>query len=192
MSGPKRYRLLSEEEIDLWRAVASTVVPRHGSSLPKVPPPVTAPISMKPEHRATHPPMPPYVPPQSAPKSALPPLLTALERRYRQKVKRGRVDIERVMDLHGLNQAEAHGAMRGFLRTAQQDGARLVLVVTGKGRLARNAEGPQDNGVLRRAVPHWLREPDLRMVVLGFEEASQPHGGSGALYIRLRRRPAED
>ena len=44
-----------------------------------------------------------------------------------------------------------------------------------------------ERGVLRRLTPQWLREPDLRSVVLGFEEAGRAHGGSGALYVRLRR-----
>jgi DNA-nicking Smr family endonuclease len=41
--------------------------------------------------------------------------------------------------------------------------------------------------VLRRQVPHWLRGPDLRDIVLGFEEAHVTHGGEGALYVRLKR-----
>ena len=36
-------------------------------------------------------------------------------------------------------------------------------------------------------MPHWLRLPELRTLVLVFEEAEQRHGGSGALYVRLRR-----
>ena len=42
--------------------------------------------------------------------------------------------------------------------------------------------------MLRRLAPQWLGEPDLRSVVLGFEEAGRAHGGAGALYVRLRRR----
>ena len=45
----------------------------------------------------------------------------------------------------------------------------------------------EERGVLKRSVPHWLRLPDLRPLVVGFEEAQPRHGGSGALYIRLRR-----
>ena len=62
----------------------------------------------------------------------------------------------------------------------------IALVVTGKGALAPALFG-DERGVLRRMVPHWLRLPDLRALVLGFEEAEQRHGGSGALYVRLRR-----
>ena len=184
MTGPSRLRLLSDDEIELWRAVAASVDRRPGSNLPLVMPvlDVALPAAAPAQPRTMRTPLPPYVPPQSPPRPSLPPI-TALERRYRQKVTRGRISIDRVMDLHGLTQAQAHGALRGFLRTAQHDGASLVLVVTGKG-----LRSSDDGGVLRRAVPHWLREPDMRLVVLGFEEASHPHGGTGALYIRLRRK----
>ena len=91
-----------------------------------------------------------------------------------------------MIDLHGLNQAEAHQSLRGFLRHSQARGAKLVIVVTGKGGPSDEA-GPwrHERGVLRRLTPHWLREPDLRSIVLGFEEAGRAHGGSGALYVRL-------
>ena len=65
-----------------------------------------------------------------------------------------------------------------------------MIVVTGKGE-QRGREAPSwidEPGVLRRLVPHWLREADMRAVVLGFEEAGRAHGGAGALYVRLRRR----
>jgi DNA-nicking Smr family endonuclease len=61
-------------------------------------------------------------------------------------------------------------------------------VITGKGGAGSGDPIFEERGVLRRAVPHWLRLPDLRTLVLGFEEASPHHGGSGALYVRLRRK----
>ncbi len=84
-------------------------------------------------------------------------------------------------------QSQAHAALTGFLLQARAAGHSYVLVVTGKG-----GEGYADpfgeRGVLRRSVPHWLRGPDLRAIVHGFEEAARHHGGGGALYVRLRRR----
>ena len=41
--------------------------------------------------------------------------------------------------------------------------------------------------VLRRMAPHWLGSPGMRDIVVGFEEAARGHGGSGALYVRIRR-----
>ena len=96
--------------------------------------------------------------------------------------------IDGALDLHGLTQAEAHQALRGFLRYSQARGARLVIIVTGKGgAIDEFSSWPNERGVLKRLTPQWLREPDLRSVVLGFEEAGRAHGGSGALYVRLRR-----
>ncbi len=88
-----------------------------------------------------------------------------------------------------MRQAEAHASLTGFLHRCQVQGHAVVLVVTGKGAdAAKEAGFFEERGVLRRMVPHWLRLPDLRGVVVGFEEAARHHGGGGALYVRLRRR----
>ena len=62
----------------------------------------------------------------------------------------------------------------------------MVLVITGKGKPADEGRSGE-RGVLRRMVPHWLAAPDLRTIVVGFEEAAPNHGGGGALYVRIRR-----
>ena len=118
------------------------------------------------------------VPPR--PKSKTPPAPAPLGRRAKQRVARGRDPIDGRLDLHGLTQAEAHDALLRFLHMAQTRDARLVMVITGKGR---GGEG----GVLKRQVPLWLALPEFRPMVVGFEEAHQRHGGEGALYLRLRR-----
>jgi DNA-nicking Smr family endonuclease len=180
-SPPHRLRRLSDEEIALWTEVARSVSRRRGASLPvaskplasKAPAPPTADAAGAPE-------------PRPAKSRALP--LAPIERRLKRELARGRAAIDGAIDLHGMNQAEAHQALRGFLRHSQVRGARLVIVVTGKGGLLDEpAPFGQERGVLRRLAPHWLREPDLRSIVLGFEEAGRAHGGSGALYVRLRR-----
>jgi DNA-nicking Smr family endonuclease len=185
----RRRRLLTEAEIELWRSVARTVAARKGSVLPesKVAPPPPPPAAEEaPAARAAN--AAPEQPPPPGPKK--PPPLAPFEKRYRRQVTRGQVEIEAAMDLHGMNQAVAHDALQDFLRAAHQRGAKLVLVVTGKGR-SRGLGAPageSERGVLRRAVPLWLRSEALRGIVLGFEEAGLPHGGVGALYVRLRRR----
>ena len=113
----------------------------------------------------------------------LPPL-TAIDRRARQKIARGHVEIEARIDLHGMKQSEARDRLSGFLHRAQARGQSLVLVITGKGTVA--PEGAE-RGVLRRAVPLWLVLPEFRSLVIGFEEAAHRHGGAGALYVRVRR-----
>ncbi len=185
---PGGRRRLTQAEIELWISVAQSVQPREGAHLPAIAPPAPAkpaPPSREAKKEAAAPFLPPYVPPPQPRKPAEAPL-APFEKRYRRKITRGHVDIDGAIDLHGLTQSEAHAALRGFLRASAAQGARLVLVVTGKG-LTGLAPG-EERGVLRRAVPHWLRSADLRGLVLGFEEAAQPHGGLGALYVRLRRR----
>jgi DNA-nicking Smr family endonuclease len=70
-----------------------------------------------------------------------------------------------------------------FLRRAQADGARLVLVITGKGA----PDAFAGRGVLKRQVPLWLKLGEFRPYVLGFENAHAAHGGEGALYVRVRK-----
>ena len=124
------------------------------------------------------------------------PPLAGLEPRTRRKLGRG-AEVDARLDLHGLTQQAAHRRLRGFLFEAQAAGHNVVLVITGKGDFARLGDlepqgvlhGFQEGrGVLKRAVPLWLAEPDLRAVVLGFEAAGRRHGGEGALYVRIRRK----
>lgn len=198
-----RRRTLTRDERALWTYVTRHIAPLSSAHtvsaedqallaatlepVPPAPQPKTkksAPASSQP---ATLTPVQPIPPKAKAPSA---PPIVALERRLRQRLARGAHPIEAVLDLHGLRQDEAHHRLRGFLRSAQAGGALVVLVVTGKGGAAvdTNPGHAGERGVLRRVVPHWLRMPDLRPIVLSFEEAAQHHGGSGALYIRLRKR----
>ena len=119
----------------------------------------------------------------TAPRPSPVPPLTSLDRRVRQRLVRGRIGLDARLDLHGLTQAQAHDALLRFLRVSRAEGARIVLVITGKGTRREDEE----RGVLRRQVPMWLRSPQLRDAVLGFEPAGPAHGGEGAFYVRLRR-----
>ena len=178
-----RLRRLSDDEIELWTQIAASVTPRPGARLPQrltlPPPPPTSPGRAAPPAAAVA-----QLPKQPAPQPFAP-----LDRALRRKLSRGRMTADAAIDLHGLRQDEAYGALRHFLLDSQREGARVVLVVTGKG--SRGGDPLSiigAPGVLRRSVPLWLALPDFRPLVIGFEEASRPHGGAGALYIRLRRR----
>ena len=113
--------------------------------------------------------------------------LNQLETRYRRKIVRGVKAIDARIDLHGLTQHQAHERLRGFLHQAQSRRHKVVLVITGKGGGPDRAY-MDERGILRRMVPQWLSMPDLRPVVLGYEEAHASHGGAGALYVRIRKK----
>lgn len=115
-----------------------------------------------------------------------PPSLERIDHRTKRRLRNGAVPIDDRLDLHGMTQEAAHSALRGFLMLARSRGARIVLVITGKGKPKPGGD-PHDRGILRRAVPHWLSDPSLRDLLIGFEEAHLAHGGAGAIYVRLRR-----
>jgi DNA-nicking Smr family endonuclease len=178
-----RRRQLSDDERALWKTFARSITPLRSpvkSAGSPIEPPVTIPAKPRAE-RST-------VATRRIPSPKSPPL-APLERRLKRRVARGREPIEARLDLHGMTQVQAHGALLRFLRLAQSDGAKTVLVVTGKGSGGRSRNGERDGerGVLRRQVPMWLALPEFRLFVVGFDDAHAGHGGEGALYVRLRR-----
>jgi DNA-nicking Smr family endonuclease len=181
-----RRRRLSEEERALWTGFARSITPLRD-------PPEPSPAPAAPEESgsgdvaaAAPAAQAPAAQPDTGIQRKSPPL-APLGRRMRRRVARGRDPIDGRIDLHGLTQAQAHGALLRFLRRAQAEGARVVLVVTGKGKGRADRDAAAKPGVLKRQVPLWLSLPEFRPFVLGFEDAHAGHGGQGALYVRLRR-----
>lgn len=189
-------RRLTDDEHALWQGVARSVSPLRKRTRRQ-------PISEQPETAPSEPASrakaadrsvsktasksvsrPPLVAPAPASKPGGPPL-TPLGRKLKKRVARGSHAIDGRLDLHGFTQAEAHDALLHFLRTRQARGARLVLIITGKGFRGDISAG--ERGVLKRMVPMWLRLPEFRDYVIGFESAAVGHGGEGALYVTLRK-----
>ena len=106
-----------------------------------------------------------------------------LDRKTQTRMRRGQVQIEGRLDLHGMTQTKAHRALLNFLEGAYYEGRRSVLVITGKG-LSKDGEV----GVLRRAVPRWLNEQPMNAWIKGFDHAARQHGGEGAIYVLIRRK----
>jgi len=197
---PPRNRHLSNEDEALWEHTASTLKPirakrqRHGVGradvdLDAVPPFAPAAKPKKPGSSAaaaTH----AKPPPPASPQPVGPPALNQFDRKSARKLRQGQIEIDARIDLHGMRQHEAHVALRRFLLSAFARGLRWVLVITGKGGPQRTRDedgyGAPERGILRRNVPMWLAEPELRKVVVSFTTAAISHGGEGALYVQLR------
>ncbi len=135
---------------------------------------------------------PPQGRPPPQPPPAAPPL-AGFDRKKAKRIAAGRESIDARIDLHGMRQTEAHAALRRFLLAAHAAGRRTVLVITGKGGPARaDDDAPRDflvaheRGVLKRNVPRWLAEPELRAIVVSYRPAAIQHGGEGAIYVHLR------
>ncbi|MEM1276115.1 MAG: Smr/MutS family protein [Pseudomonadota bacterium] len=114
-----------------------------------------------------------------------------LDRRTAERLRRGERAPEDRIDLHGMTAERAHGALNGFIARAISRGLRCVLVITGKGGRHRSEDAPfmrADQGVLRQAVPRWLKSGPYAHGIVGIFEAHIRHGGSGALYVYLKKR----
>jgi DNA-nicking Smr family endonuclease len=184
-------RRLSEDEHRLWSGITRSVAPlkrkpagpHHHEVLltpgERGPPP---PRRRGDPAAVRHPAAKSVIKPASKP--VLP--VVGLDRRQKQRLARGTQTIDGRIDLHGKTQSEAHAALLGFLRRAQADGARYVLVITGKGGVSGPGSSGE-RGILKRQVPMWLRLPEFRLHVLAVEDAHAAHGGEGALYVRVRR-----
>ena len=125
--------------------------------------------------------------------SSKPPPLSDFDKRKARKLGTGQIAIDARIDLHGMRQSEAHTALRRFLFSSFQEGHRWVLVITGKGmrQRAERDDAPWnlaaiEPGVLKRNVPGWLGDPELRAIVISYKSAAARHGGEGALYVHLR------
>ena len=188
---------LSREDADLWSRTAQSLQP-----LRRAKPRIAAgkadqpAISHNPQSKPVRasvsrtPPGEPAVKPRPPP--AAPPLADFDQRKLR-RIARGRSEIEARVDLHGLRQSEAHHRLRAFVLDAHARGLRSVLVITGKGASGAQRDAARDDprserGVIRRNVPVWLEEPELRAIVVSYTSAHARHGGDGALYVHLRRR----
>ena len=179
-------RPIRPEEQRLWAMVAATVHARPGR---KAEPPKPAPApTAKPS-----PPAPALPAWDGAPfrvgerASALrPPQMPApgdkaIEPRRKHRIAQERDPIGARIDLHGMDQDRAKAALEAFVLRSWDEGYRAVLVITGK--------GARGDGILRRRTPEWLAGPALRAAVAGVSEAHRRHGGEGALYVALKRRP---
>jgi len=173
---------LSARDRQLWRRVAATVRPLH-NALPPEPEP-TAPVLPVVVG------IPPTVPPAPArparPRAYVPPPHpedATLDGGWDRRARGGRLEPDRVIDLHGHGVEEAHRLVEHCVRNAAVDGARVVLIVTGKG-----SRGPEDRrGVIRASLADWLQLSRLRPLIAAMRPAHPRHGGAGAFYVILRR-----
>ena len=102
-----------------------------------------------------------------------------VQRREVERLRRGRCTIEADLDLHGRTIADASAALDRFLEDSRRRGRRCVRIVHGKG-----FGSPSGQPIMKAHVDRWLRN---RSEVLAFCSATPPDGGTGALYVLLRR-----
>ena len=183
------------DDDDLWHAVARTVTPLGDRKTPELPK-NTRPIVRRPRQHEIDERI--VFGGGAADVDHGGPAQTGMGKRERRRISQGSTEVERVIDLHNDTKEAAYRRLCRDIPSARARGERLILVITGKG--GRRFSGADDTpiahrrredfelgeGVLRAALPEWLRGADLNPHVASYSSAAQHHGGDGAFYVRLR------
>lgn len=175
-------RRLHPEERALWGQVAATVRPLPGKSAPLADQdaPVGHPTAASSPGRPPGHPLPTETRPARRPADYL-------DSGWERRIRAGALVPDRAIDLHGHTLASAHRHFETALAAAVRDGARVLLVVTGKERPAPMA-GERARGAIRAEIGHWIAGSPHADAIASVRRAHQRHGGAGALYLILRRR----
>ena len=193
----RRPRHLSVEERALWDRVADSAIPLDPQRTVEEPVIIARPVNRpvvreidpihhfmlgeKANHKRGH----DLLPSITARLTKAP---LQMDSKAHGKMTRGKLKPEARLDLHGMTMSEAHPELIAFILGSQAIGRRLVLVITGKGKL-RDDGGPIPvrHGVLRHQVPQWMALPPLSQAILQVTPAHLTHGGHGAYYVYLRK-----
>ncbi len=108
--------------------------------------------------------------------------ISGVSKNIMRKLKRGQLPVQAHIDLHGLTKKEAEEAVRKFLLSSHYRGLRCVLIVHGRG-----LNSPDSIPVLKERLPIWLNRGPARKIVMAFSSAQPYDGGTGAIYVLLRR-----
>ena len=172
---------MCDDDQDIWKQVSKTVSPLDPEKAHKAVRPKLTKKTAKPEPKKS-----------SVPLSKEPQNLSFdtrdhsnIDRQTYKKLKRGDIQVEARLDLHGLNVIEAFDATNEFLLNAYNSGKRCVLVITGKG--IKNFGNSPSRGILREKFPDWVEMPALKSKIIKIAPAASKHGGEGAFYVYLKK-----
>ena len=190
----RKFGQLSGADKALWDKVTDQLSPIEADLVPKLRP--TKQIARRPLSERTL--------PLEWQALGVPEPRAHMDRKTKRRIAKGQVDIDGVLDLHGLTKEQAYIKLRRRLDLAVRHHNRCLLVITGKGgkRFSQLNSTPaaartrsdfdQDSGILRNIVPEWLRGADCRPYVQSYTPADAAHGGDGALYVMLRKNRSHD
>lgn len=175
-------RSLSPEEAQLWARVAATIRPLSREKLAQEPIEKQQETFGKPK-TVRHLPRPRSA--AAAPARAVPIAKKTLDGSWDKRLRSGDVELDRVLDLHGMSLDTAWAAIDRSLEQAIACGERVVLLVTGH---HRPGEPPVERGRIRAAVHDWLAASRYASSIASVRGAHRRHGGGGSLYLILKRK----
>ena len=109
--------------------------------------------------------------------------IKGFSRKMMKRLKRGQIPVQDHIDLHGMTRQEAEKEVKAFILRSHRMGLRCVLIVHGRG-----LNSPESLPVLKEGLPLWLRSGPVKKIVLAFATARPYDGGTGAVYVLLKRR----
>ena len=165
----KNY-MMKQADIKLWRYAMKDVLPlktsNHHSILPSLPySPDLKKISRMPIIQKVSAPVKP---------------VRLLHKNDIRPLMRQRKSLDASLDLHGFTADMAYKKLSQFIYIAHDRGYKWILVITGKGL--------NNQGILRKKMPHWLCGDVLSPFVSGYSPAPMKQGGMGAFYVCLRKK----
>ena len=103
---------------------------------------------------------------------------SGLQHNVLKKLRQGKNPIEHALDLHGLTVEQARRELLEFLGECEAAEIRHAIIVHGKGFRSK------DKPIIKPMVNRWLRAADS---ILAFHSAQPKDGGSGAVYVLLKK-----
>ena len=110
-----------------------------------------------------------------------------------KELKRGKIKIDRRVDLHGYGLVEAQEKIKSEVKKNYNKNNRCLLIITGKG-VHKKIENEQDTnpklfyGKIKNSIINWINDDDLKKYILTYQDAGFEHGGDGALFVYLRKK----
>ena len=178
----KKSSKISDDDIALFRdAMANTVPLKHNNVVPEAPKPAAQPLQTEADNRAV-------IDEMQTSDIELNELemgdellycRPGVQKQTLRKLRRGQFNIEAELDLHGMTVAMAKEALAEFLNRCRARSKRCVRIIHGKGLGSKNKQP-----VIKNKLNNWLRQ---RNDVMVFCSARQVDGGTGAIYLLLKR-----
>ena len=118
---------------------------------------------------------------------AIPTNHNTLDATWDKRLRNGQASPDFTIDLHGETLASAHIRLNQCLHIAIRNGARLILLITGRPARDNPRLPPTSRGVIRASVGDWLAASPHASHIAAVRNAHPRHGGAGAMYLILKR-----
>ena len=105
-----------------------------------------------------------------------------IDKKTDKKLVSGNYHIDYKLDLHNLSFDSAYEKLFNLFELSIIYKYRCLLIITGKGIHSKNSE------TIKSLIQVWLKQPYFSNKIIKYTDATLKHGGSGAIYILLKKK----